>query len=137
MTARSKPAARRKQAPGGLFRFEHREHPLLPWPDFLRRMLMSLGLGVAVVGCSLAFGMIGYHYCEGLGAIDSFLNASMILSGMGPVDTMSTDAGKLFAGFYALYSGLAVLVTAGLILAPLVHRLLHRFHIDDSEDSSE
>jgi len=61
----------------------------------------------------------------------------MILSGMGPVDTMRTDAGKLFAGFYALYSGLAVLATAGLIFAPLIHRLLHRFHADDSENPSE
>ena len=100
-------------------------------------MLTSLALGVAVVGGSLAFGMLGYHVYEGLGAVDSFLNASMILSGMGPVDTMRTDAGKMFAGFYALYSGLAVLVIAGLIFAPLVHRLLHRFHADDSEDSSE
>ena len=137
MPASSKPVPYGKKAPVGLFGFEHRKHPLLPWPDFLRRMLVSLALGVAVVGGSLVLGMIGYQHYEHLGAVDSFLNASMILSGMGPVDTMQTDAGKLFAGFYALYSGLAVLATAGLIFAPLIHRLLHRFHADDSENPSE
>jgi hypothetical protein len=81
--------------------------------------------------------MVGYQHFEGLGLVDSFINAAMILSGMGPVDRMQSDAGKIFAGIYALYSGLAVLVTAGLILAPLVHRLLHRFHADDNDESSK
>jgi hypothetical protein len=136
MPAGSKSKSHGKPASGGLFGFEHRKHPLLSGPDFLRRMLISLALGMAVVGGSLVGGMIGYHHYEGLDAVDSFLNASMILAGMGPVDAMRTDAGKLFAGLYALYSGLAVLATAGLIFAPLIHRLLHRFHADD-EDTSE
>ena len=137
MQASSKSAPRGRPPSGGLFGFEHRKHPLLPWPDFVRRMLVSLALGVAVVGGSLAVGMAGYHHFEGLDAVDSFINAAMILSGMGPVDAMQTDAGKLFAGFYALYSGLAVLVTIGLIFAPLIHRMLHRFHADDSDETSE
>ncbi|MBP8081417.1 MAG: hypothetical protein KAY12_04600 [Arenimonas sp.] len=137
MPAGSDPVPRGKQVAGELFGFEHRRHRVLPWPAFLRRMLISLALGTAVVGGSLAFGMIGYHHFEGLSAVDSFLNASMILSGMGPVDDMRTDAGKLFAGFYALYSGLAVLATAGLIFAPLIHRMLHRFHADESDETSE
>jgi len=137
MPADSETVSRGGKAPGGLFGFEHRSHPLLPWPDFLRRMLASLALGLAVVGVSLAAGMIGYHHYEGLGAVDSFLNASMILSGMGPVDTMQTEAGKLFAGCYALYSGLAVLATIGLIFAPLAHRMLHRFHADEGDGTSD
>lgn len=137
MPASSKKMPRGKKPSGWLFSFERRKHALLPWPDFLRRMLTSLALGVAVVGGSLVFGMAGYHFYEGLGAVDSFLNASMILSGMGPVDKMQSDGGKIFAGLYALYSGLAVLVTAGLLFAPMIHRLLHRFHADESDDPSK
>ena len=85
--------------------------------------------GIVLVG-SLALGVCGYHFIEGLPWIDSLLNASMILGGMGPVDPMKTKAGKLFASFYALYSGLAIISIAGLLLAPLVHRLMHKFHID-------
>lgn len=118
--------------PRRLFEFERRRHPLLPWPDFLRRVLVNLAMGAVVIGASLVIGMCGYHFLEGLGGMDSFLNASMILSGMGPLWSPQTEAGKLFAGLYALYSGLAVLAAAGLIFAPLMHRLLHRFHADDS-----
>ena len=79
---------------------------------------------------SLALGVCGYHILEGLPWIDSLLDASMILGGMGPVDPIRTTAGKLFASFYALYSGLAIISVAGLLLAPIVHRFLHRFHIE-------
>ena len=128
---------RRKEKRGGLLEFEHRRHPLLPWPAFLRRVLVNLAMGTVGVGGSLAIGMLGYHFLEGLGGMDSFVNAAMILSGMGPLWSPQTDAGKLFAGLYALYSGLAVLAIAGLIFAPLIHRLLHRFHADDSDDVSK
>lgn len=137
MPASSKRAPQGKQGSGRLFEFERRDAPLLPRPDFVRRMLASITLSLVVVGGSLGVGMLGYRHYEHMNLVDSFLNASMILSGMGPAEKMSTDAGKVFAGFYALYSGLAVLATIGLIFAPLVHRLLHRFHADDSEDSSE
>jgi hypothetical protein len=116
------------------FRFEKRHHRLLSWPAFLRRMLLSAAVGLALVLVSLAIGMLGYHGYEGLGWLDSFLNASMILSGMGPLWSPHSDAGKLFAGLYALYSGLAVLAIAGVTFAPLVHRLLHAFHADDGDD---
>ena len=89
--------------------------------------------GAVVLG-SLAIGVFGYHYFEDLPWLDSLLNASMILGGMGPVDPVKTRAGKLFASFYALYSGLALISIAGLVLAPIFHRFLHKFHIDNRRD---
>lgn len=119
--------------------FEHRSQPLLPLPAFLRRLARHGGLALAVVLGSLLLGIVGYHTFEGLEWIDATLNAAMILGGMGPVDIpMRTTAGKLFASFYALYSGLVIIGAAGLLFAPLVHRLLHRFHLElDSESSKE
>lgn len=76
--------------------------------------------------------MLGYHFFEGLSVIDAFLNASMLLGGMGPVEQPQTSAGKLFAGLYALYCGLAAIVVTGIIFAPLVHRLFHKFHLDQT-----
>ena len=134
MPAGSKRSQGGRKKHGGLFNFEHRRHPLLPVAGFFWRVLTSLALATAVIGGSLAIGMGGYHFLEGLGAMDSFVNAAMILSGMGPLWSPQTGAGKLFAGLYALYSGLAVLAIAGLIFAPLIHRLLHRFHADDNDD---
>ena len=104
--------------------------PLPSQQVFLRRLLASVAIGLALVVVSLAVGMAGYHGYEGLSWLDAFLNASMILSGMGPLMSPVTTAGKLFAGIYALYSGFAVLVIAGVMLAPAVHRFLHRFHIE-------
>ncbi len=110
--------------------FEHRQESLLPRPLFLRRMARwSIAAGVVLVG-SLALGVCGYHFIEGLPWIDALLNASMILGGMGPVDPLRSEGGKLFASFYALYSGLAIISIAGLLIAPLVHRLLHKFHLE-------
>lgn len=115
-----------------LFRFEHRGEPLLPWRIFLlRRVGRTLFAGGVVISLSLGLGMAGYRLTEGMDWLDAFLNASMILGGMGPVDTLHTATGKLFAGFYALYSGLVLVFTAGLLLAPFVHRLLHRFHLEN------
>jgi len=79
--------------------------------------------------------MAGYRYFEGMACIDAFVNAAMILSGMGPVGQLETWGGKLFAGLYAIYSGLALILAAGIIVAPVVHRLLHRFHLESSKDS--
>ena len=108
--------------------------PLAPPHVFVRRLLASTAVGTALVIVSLAVGMAGYHGYEGLSWIDAFLNASMILSGMGPLLQPATTGGKLFAGFYALYSGLAVLVIAGVIFGPVVHRFLHRFHLEAKDD---
>ena len=92
-----------------------------------------LALSSAIILGSLAVGVIGYHYTEGLPWLDSLLNASMILGGMGPVDVVRTSAGKWFASFYALFSGMVLLVAAGVLIAPVVHRFLHRFHLEIDE----
>lgn len=133
--ATSRPA-RKPGWRGALFGYERRHHSVLPWPAFRRRLAVNVALGVGVISLSLALGMAGYSWFEGFGIVQSFLNTSMILSGMGPVDELHSEGGKIFAGFYALYSGLAVLVVAGLMFAPLVHRLLHHFHAADDADAS-
>ena len=114
-----------------MFKFEHRLEPLLPVELFIRRMARWAAVAGAIILGSLAVGVCGYHYLGGLAWIDSLLNASMILGGMGPVDTIKTDAGKIFASVYALYSGLALIAVVGLMLTPILHRLLHKFHIAD------
>ena len=121
-----------------LFRYEHRSEPLLPWRLFLlRRVGRTVAAAAAISVASLVLGMLGYHLTEGMDWLDAFLNASMILGGMGPVDTLHSTGGKLFAGFYALYSGLVLVGTAGLLLAPFVHRLLHRFHLEGRREGQD
>lgn len=97
---------------------------------YLRRQLRSLAFGLLFIAIALLAGMVGYHQLVGLSWIDSYENAAMILSGMGPLSSPATVAGKIFAGSYALFSGIAVLAIAGVIAAPLVHRFLHRMHAD-------
>jgi len=97
----------------------------------MRRVARHLLLGLLLIGIALGMGVLGYHYIGGLSWIDSLLNASMILGGMGPVDQLQSSAAKLFASFYALFSGLAFIGIASLLLAPFAHRLLHRFHIEE------
>lgn len=116
-----------------ILRFESRSEPLLSRGQFARRMAKNFGAATALVAASLFGGMLGYHLTEGMDWVDSFLNASMILSGMGPADQLKTAGGKVFAGLYALYSGLALILVSGVILAPLVHRMLHRFHMADED----
>jgi hypothetical protein len=94
---------------------------------FISRVLRNILIGFAVITFSLGLGMIGYGYFEGMSVVDAFLNAAMILSGMGPVSTLETNGGKIFAGFYALFSGIAFLLVIAIIIAPIVHRFLHRF----------
>ncbi len=108
--------------------YEAKTHPPISRPRFVRRVALHAAGAVSLVVVSLALGMAGYEYYERLSWRDAFLNAAMLMSGMGPVDPPKTDAGKLFAGFYALYSGLVFLITAGLVLTPTVHRVLHKFH---------
>ncbi len=104
----------------------------MPRRLFVRRVARwSAVAGIVFIG-SLALGVCGYHFVERLPWIDALLNASMILGGMGPVDPLRTTGGKLFASFYALYSGLAIISVAGLLLAPVVHRFLHKFHLASS-----
>jgi len=110
--------------------FEHRAQPVIPPHHFMVRLAHSGAIALVLIAVSLAVGMAGYHSLEGLGWMDAFLNASMLLGGMGPVTTPVTDAGKLFAGVYAIYCGVAVLLVAGVILAPIAHRILHKFHME-------
>ncbi len=110
--------------------WERRSEPLAPRKTFLRRVGRNLLAAAVVVTLSLGVGMLGYHHFASLGWADAYLNAAMILSGMGPVATPQTLGAKLFAGTYALYSGLLVVFLAGVLLAPFAHRLLHRFHLD-------
>ncbi|MBW8889586.1 MAG: hypothetical protein JF616_17660 [Fibrobacteres bacterium] len=110
-------------------RFEAATQPLLPRAAFLRRLARHGRLAILFIAISLLIGMAGYRAFGGLSWLDSFLNASMILTGMGPVSPMTTPAAKIFAGCYALFSGLAFLSSAGILFAPIVHRALHRFHL--------
>jgi hypothetical protein len=114
--------------------FEHQSHPLLPREEFLKRVLRYMALSFGIIGVSLAIGILGYHYLEGLSWIDALVNAAMLLGGMGPVNALHTTAGKIFASLYALFSGMILLVAVGVLIAPVFHRFLHRFHLDLDEE---
>ncbi len=114
-----------------LTQFESRRQPVVGFGTFLSRMGASLAMAAVLIGLSLMIGMAGYQAFEGMNSVDAYLNASMLLGGMGPVDTLKTDAGKLFAATYALYCGVVLIVSTGIILAPVVHRVLHAVHADD------
>lgn len=111
--------------------FEHRADPLLPSHRFFWRVLGFVGLSALLVGIALGIGVLGYHYLAGLAWIDALVNASMILGGMGPVDPITSHVGKLFASAYALFSGLLFIGAASLVLAPFVHRVMHKLHMED------
>lgn len=110
--------------------FEHRSARVLPAHRFAMRLLRHLLISVGIIAVSLVAGIAGYEHYEHLGLRDAFLNAAMLLGGMGPIKTDLSPAGKVFAGVYALYAGLIFVVTAGVLLAPVVHRLLHTVHCD-------
>jgi len=113
------------------FPFEHRSKPVLPIEQFYKRQLKFLGYALILLTFSLGIGMAGYRYHTGMSWMDAYLNASMILTGMGPVDQMPTPGAKFFAGTYALFSGVIFLSTVAVMFTPIVHRLLHLMHIDD------
>ena len=115
--------------------FESKSEKLLPLPLFIGRVAYSFLLAAGIVGIALAIGIIGYHTVANLGWVDAILNASMILTGMGPVATMSTNAAKLFASAYALFSGVVFLSAMGIVLSPMFHRVLHIFHLDDQDEN--
>jgi hypothetical protein len=117
-----------------LLRFEAKHQPLLSRRAFAKRVARNVAVAALLIGLSLMGGMAGYRYFEGMAWIDAFVNAAMILSGMGPVGQLETWGGKLFAGLYAIYSGLALILATGVIVAPVVHRLLHRFHLESTKD---
>jgi len=114
--------------------YERRHEALASAQVFRQRLMNSGGLGLILIAISLAIGVVGFMATEGLGFLDAVLNSSMLLSGMGPVNMPATAVGKVFASIYALYSGFAVLGIAAIILAPVVHRVLHRFHIEEEAE---
>lgn len=116
-----------------LIGFETKHQPLATRKAFTRRLVRSVIAATLLIGLSLLGGMAGYHYLENMEWIDAFANAAMILSGMGPLAPLQSWGGKLFAGVYALYSGLALIVATGVVLAPVLHRLFHRFHVETEQ----
>ncbi|HXA14199.1 MAG TPA: hypothetical protein VNW23_03660 [Opitutaceae bacterium] len=114
-----------------LFKLEPRNAPMLPRPLFYRRVALGIVIGFGLLSTALFAGMLGYRVTGHMSWIDAFVNAAMILSGMGPVTPMESSAGKLFSGCYALFSGLAFITIAGVMIAPFVHRVFHCFHLTD------
>jgi hypothetical protein len=111
-------------------RFEKRKQELAPLREFTRRMIWFVLFGLSFIALSLWVGAVGYRQFAHLGWVDAFYNASMILTGMGPVAVLTSDDAKIFATCYSIYSGVAFLTSVGVMFAPLVHRLFHRLHID-------
>jgi hypothetical protein len=116
-----------------MFRYERRHEKLASGTVFFGRLLYSLFMGSVFVGVSLIGGIAGYMYFAHMQPIDAFLNAAMILGGMGPVSPLDTDQAKLFAGIYALYAGLLLVAVSGIVLAPVFHRVLHALHADSQD----
>jgi hypothetical protein len=115
--------------------FEHQHHQLISRRRFAGRMVKAIGLWLAITVVGLAIGMAGYAAFEDMPLADSYVNAAMILSGMGPLGELKTTAGKVFAGSYAIFSGLVIVIATGFVLAPIFHRVLHRFHMETSDKS--
>jgi len=109
--------------------YEHHDSPLLPPRLFWRRLARHFGYSAALVGGSLVVGTLGFHLLAGQSLVDAFLNAAMLLGGMGPVGEIRSTPGKLFAALFALYAGLVFLVAGAVVLSPVLHRWLHRFHL--------
>jgi hypothetical protein len=114
--------------------FERIGQPLASRRRFIQHLGRNLGLALVLIGILLAIGMLGYHLLEGLSWLDAYAHAAMILSGMGPYGEPSTGSGRFFEGTYALFSGLVVVATTGLILAPVLHRIMHGLHVPDDEE---
>ena len=112
-------------------KLEKRKEKPLPLTDYVGRQLKYAAISILLIVFSLLIGVVGYHHYAGISWIDALLNASMILTGMGPVNTMQTYGAKLFSSFYALYSGVAFLSISAVMIAPLAHRILHLFHAEE------
>jgi UPF0716 family protein affecting phage T7 exclusion len=126
-------AKRKKKTPSGWWMYEGRQEEVAPRSIFIKRVIGSLGFGFGLILLALSLGIAGYHFLAGLGWIDSLLEASMILGGMGPVKELHDDASKVFASIYALFSGLIFIALVGIMLAPVAHRVMHKFHVDEDD----
>jgi hypothetical protein len=115
------------------FGYERRHDELAPRSIFIKRIIASLGVAFGLIVCALTVGIVGYHFIAGLNFVDSLLEASMILGGMGPVKEMPSDGAKVFASIYALFSGLILIALMGIILSPVAHRVMHKFHVDEKD----
>jgi len=113
--------------------FEHRHQQIVPVSVFIKRLAGFFGIAILLIFFALSIGIAGYHWIAGFGWVDSLLNASMILGGMGPVNPLTNMAAKIFASFYALFCGLIFIAVMGIILSPIMHRMLHKFHMDDKD----
>jgi len=129
------PRAKATSKPFPLFSFERLGQPLATRRVFITRMAWSVIVWMGMMLFGLGIGMAGYMAFEGMSLTDAYLNAAMILSGMGPVGELQTEAGKLFAGSYAIFSGLVIVLATGVVLAPIVHHVLHVFHVMDDGDN--
>ena len=113
--------------------FEHKSQRIVPFSVFVWRVVRFIGIAVILILLALFIGVAGYHWIAGLAWVDALLNASMILGGMGPVNELTTKAAKIFASCYALFSGLVFIAVMGIVLSPVVHRMLHKFHVDERD----
>jgi len=113
--------------------FEQKHQKIAPVPVFMKRLAGCTAIAVLLILFALFIGIAGYHWLAGLGWIDSLLNASMILGGMGPVNPLTNTSAKVFASLYALFSGLVFIAVMGIVFSPIVHRMLHKFHIDEKD----
>ena len=117
--------------------FEKVTEPLVSRSVFVKRVITSIAIGFIAIASAQVIRMLGYYVFEHMSWVDAFVNAAMILSGMGPLTPLNTDAGKLFAGFYALFSGLSFILIISIIFAPILHRFFHKLHLDDSDYSKD
>jgi hypothetical protein len=126
-------AKRKRKRKPDLWIYERQGDKVAPRHIFIKRIIVSVLVVIGLLVGALTIGIAGYHYLAGLGLVDSLLEASMILGGMGPVKELHSDAAKIFASIYALFSGLFLIVLMGIMLAPVAHRVLHKFHVDEDD----
>src|SRR5438876_8076031 len=126
-------AKRRRKSKPGWLSYERRHDQLAPRSVFIKRVIAALAAALGLILVALTIGISGYHFVAGFNWIDSLLEASMILGGMGPIKELPTDTAKVFASIYALFSGLILIALMGIILAPVVHRVMHKFHVDEKD----
>ena len=124
---------RSRKSASGWFVYERRQDQLAPRSIFIKRIVATLVVALALIAVALMIGIAGYHYIAGFNWVDSLLEASMILGGMGPVNQLPNDAAKIFASIYALFSGLILIALMGIILSPVIHRVMHKFHVDEKD----